>query len=66
MMLTLLQLSVDGDPQARPHGQLGVAVAAEHTRCPPRVSMISGLKNKAILYIHGTDTALQAHFHENK
>ena len=30
------------------------------------VSMISGLKNKAILYIHGTDTALQAHFHENK
>ena len=35
-MLTLLQLSVDGDPQARPHGQPGVAVAAEHMRCPPR------------------------------
>ena len=27
---------MDGDPQARPHGQPGVAVAAEHMRCPPR------------------------------
>ena len=34
----LLELCADGDPQARPHRQLGVAVAAELTQCPPRTS----------------------------